>query len=681
VIVNRLSNENSPYLLQHAENPVDWYPWGEAAFERARKEDKPIFLSIGYAACHWCHVMAHESFEDADTATVMNESFVNIKVDREERPDLDSIYMNAVVAMTGQGGWPMSVFLTPDGEPFFGGTYFPPVSRHNLPSFREVLEYIRDAWRNNREPLLRSGKEIGEHLRQIYSAGEAGQNLNAASLDKAAFALAQAYDWKNGGWGHAPKFPQPMVIEYLLKRASHGDKFALEIATHALSVMARGGMYDVVGGGFARYSTDGDWLIPHFEKMLYDSAQLARVYLHAYLLTEKDEFLRICKATSDFITRELTHPMGGFYSSLDADSEGQEGRYYLWTVDQIRDALPHPEDADLAIAAYGVTASGNFSGSNVLQRTLSDREIADHYDLPLKEIWFKLDGINRQLLQVRELRGKPGLDDKVLLAWNALGLCLFSECSVYLCVGWVEVAIRNANFLIRNLWSQTGLMRSWRNGAAQHPAFLEDYAGLGLALLSLYQVDPQPYWFQTAYRLAEMMLDLFYNPSEGFFDTHQGHTHLFARPRDLQDNATPSGTSQATLLLLKLAGYTGRDDWREIAETSLIPLQDVASRYPLAFGNWLCTLDFALAAPQEVAIIGNPDDTRTRALVEAVWSEYRPNIIYAQSDYPAPRGSPDLLVNRPLKNGQPTAYVCKNLVCKEPVTDPQELLAQLAGPS
>ncbi|MGE5223712.1 MAG: thioredoxin domain-containing protein, partial [Omnitrophica WOR_2 bacterium] len=355
-MTNKLAHENSPYLLQHADNPVDWYPWGEEALARARREKKPIFLSIGYAACHWCHVMGHESFDDPETAAIMNENFINIKVDREERPDLDNIYMNAVVALTGQGGWPMSLFLTPDGKPFYGGTYFPPVARYNLPSFRDVLTGISQAWKDNQEELLKSSESIARQLQASDQIGASDQAITKEVLDQAAFTLAQAYDWKHGGWGQAPKFPQPMAIEFLINRASRGDRMALDVAVHALKAMAKGGMYDVVGGGFARYSTDNDWLVPHFEKMLYDNAQLSRAYLHAYLITGDIEFQRVCIETLDFVLRELSHPQGGFYSSLDADSEGEEGKYYVWTLDEARDIFTDPQDFDFFLAAFPMTA-------------------------------------------------------------------------------------------------------------------------------------------------------------------------------------------------------------------------------------------------------------------------------------------------------------------------------------
>lgn len=675
---NRLANENSPYLLQHAENPVDWYPWGEEALERARREDKPIFLSIGYAACHWCHVMAHESFEDPETAAFMNQHFINIKVDREERPDLDSLYMNAVVALTGQGGWPMSVFLTPEGLPFYGGTYFPPARRYQMPSFRDVLEGIHKAWEQERDKVRQSGHEVSSHIQDIINRTLPAHPLSKEALDQAALNLAQAYDWPNGGWGSAPKFPQAMAIEFLLRRASAGDKFALEIAVHALEAMAKGGLYDVVGGGFARYSTDDQWLVPHFEKMLYDNSLLSLVYLHAYLLTRNLAFRRVCEKTLDFIVREMRHPEGGFFSSLDADSEGEEGKYYLWTPDEIRQALPDRKEAEIILTAYGVTDSGNFEGKTVLQRALSDDELAEKFGLRVEEIPEMLDALHAQLLQHREKRIKPGLDDKVLVSWNALALLAFSEAARYLNrTDYQAVAMRNGDFLLQNMVQSGILLRSWRAGLARHNAYLEDYAGLSLALLSLYQLDFDPKWFSKARQLITELVDNFTDPQGGFFDTRTDQGPLFARPKDLEDNATPSGNSLAALALLQLSAYTGESRWREIAETSLSRIISQAVRYPTAFGIWLCAIDFALAPVQEVAILGPQDDPQTHEMINILWEKYSPYRVVAFSDYPPPTDAPPLLQDRTLLDGRPTAYVCRSFICQRPVNTVEELHLQL----
>jgi len=679
-VANRLVDSNSPYLLQHANNPVEWYPWGEEALEKARQEDKPIFLSIGYAACHWCHVMAHESFEDADIAALMNEYFVNVKVDREERPDLDNIYMSAVVAMTGHGGWPMSVFLTPDGRPFFGGTYFPPVARHNLPAFREILGSVARVWREEREKIIQAGETYTQHVKSQVQYGEKSATAQVETLDQAALALAQSYDWKYGGWGQAPKFPQPMAIEFLLRRATRGDKLALEIATHALHSMSKGGMYDVVGGGFARYSTDNLWLIPHFEKMLYDNALLAITYLHAYLLTKDEHFRRICEETLDFVIREMTDPRGGFYSSIDADSERHEGVYYLWTPEEIRSVIYDGQDVEFFLAAYGVTDLGNFEGKTVLQRNLDDASLSERFHMPPEDVPGRLRRLHAALLHERNKRRRPGTDDKVLVAWNALMLGAFSEAGRYLKRSdYGKMAMRNADFLLNHLSPGGRLNRSWRVGQAKHNAYLEDYAGLALGLIALYQSDPNPRWFSSALQLAEEMLARFRDPEVGFFDTANDHEDLILRPKDIQDNATPSGNAIAASALLQLSAYQGRFDLNDLVDGMLRSILPAAIRYPTAFSYWLCAADFALNLPLEVAVLGDPQNPGTQALVEALWAKYRPNLVAAFSPYPPLPDSPALLTDRPLVEGKPTAYVCRSFICKLPVNDPNRLLQQLAG--
>jgi hypothetical protein len=675
---NRLSESNSPYLLQHADNPVEWYPWGEEAQEKARREDKPIFLSIGYAACHWCHVMAHESFEDPETARLMNDHFVNIKVDREERPDLDSIYMNAVVALTGHGGWPMSVFMTPDGRPFYGGTYFPPVPRYNMPSFQDILLSLARLWREDREKLLKAGNELAGHLRTAYSTPVNHGPLVKDTLEKASLILAQTYDWGHGGWGKAPKFPQPMAIEFLLARSALGDQLALDIGIHALKAMAKGGMYDVVGGGFARYSTDDDWLVPHFEKMLYDNAQLALAYLHGYLLTGDESFRWVCEETLDFIARELTDPQGGFYSSLDADSEGEEGKFYVWSLEEIREAVTDPEDAEFLIAVYGITQTGNFEGNNVLQRGLADEALSSHFGMSAEEAPDRLRHLHARLLDARSKRVRPGTDDKVLTSWNALALSAFSEAGRYLKRSdYMELAMRNARFLLSEMHSSRGRLRSWRAGSAQQPAFLEDYGALILGLLALYQTDPHADWFSSAVDLAEEMILKFQDPAGGFFDTAEDQQTPVTRPKDLQDNATPSGNALAANALLQLSAYTARGEWRDLAEVMLASIQEPASRYPTAFSKWLCAIDFAINPNRGLAILGDPSDPKTKGLIEVLWSAYRPHLVAAISSFPPPPGSPPLLDDRPLLNEQPTAYVCHHFVCHRPVNRPEEMIQAL----
>jgi len=676
---NHLIHEGSPYLLQHADNPVDWYPWGAEALEIARREGKPIFLSIGYAACHWCHVMAHESFEDPATATLMNENFVSIKVDREERPDLDSIYMSFVVSTTGQGGWPLSVFLSSEGKPFYGGTYFPPVHRHNLPAFRDVLDTVVRLWRTDRTAILSSSENLTRSLQSRPAAQPGGEQLHPALLEQAVRTIAQSYDWQDGGWGGAPKFPQPMLIEFLLRQGARGDHGSLNMAAHALRRMAQGGMYDVLGGGFARYSVDSTWLTPHFEKMLYDNAQLALVYLHAYQIMGEPTFCELCEAILDFVLCEMSHPAGGFYSSLDADSEGEEGKYYLWTPHEIRSAVPDPQEAELFINAYGVSDQGNFEGRNILKRTLTDEQLAQHFDLAANSIPARLANLRKRLLEVRGSRVRPGTDDKVLVSWNSLTLAAFAEAGRALeRSDYTQAAIRNATFILENMLLDGRLMRSWRAGEAKHAAYLEDHAGLALALLSLYQTDPNPRWYRAAVNLAAEMLAHFSDPAGGFFDTRDDHEPLLYRPMELQDNATPSGNAQAAMVLLLLATYEGRSDWRTLAEGMLSSNLGLMLRYPSAFAQWLCAADFAVGPVHEVAILGELADPDTQTLLQPLWRGYHPRLVLVASPYPPPAGSPTLLSDRPLLNGKPTAYVCQRFVCQQPVNDPDEMLRYLS---
>ncbi len=675
---NRLENSSSPYLLQHVDNPVEWYPWGAEALEKSRQEDKPIFLSIGYAACHWCHVMAHESFEDPDTAKVMNESFVNIKVDREERPDLDNIYMAAVVAMTGHGGWPMSVFLTPDQEPFYAGTYFPPVPRYNMPAFKDVLRTVAKTWREDKGRIIESGNKISDYLQRNQSLPERSDQLSVEYLENAFSELAKSYDWKYGGWGAAPKFPQPMAIEFLLRRASRGDKQSLQIAQHALDAMSQGGMYDLIGGGFARYSTDNDWLVPHFEKMLYDNALLARAYLHAFLVTGEQRYRNICTQTLDFVLREMTHREGGFYSSLDADSEGQEGKFYIWSEQEIREGLSRPEDVEFILSAYGISGNPNFEGKFIPRRNMSDEELAEFHSMQNKDVAPTLARINQDLLAIRNRRVRPGTDDKVLVAWNAWMCVAFSEVGRYLGVNDYKVmATRNLNFLLDHLVEEGVLQRSWREGICSGNGFLDDYASLILALITHYQTDPDPGWLHKALQLTDLMLAKFSSADDLLFDTPLEHEHLLLRPRDVQDNATPSGNALAAYALLQLAAYQGDTALRTMAEKMLGRLQSLASKHPTAFSYWLCAFDLALNPIQEVAILGESGDARTASLLSSLWNRYRPGLIAAIAASPPEPPFPALLEGRTLQNSAPTAYVCQEFVCQQPVNDAQAMLSQL----
>ena len=679
--MNHLINTTSPYLLQHAENPVDWYPWSEEALARARTENKPIFLSIGYAACHWCHVMAHESFEDPATAAIMNEHFINIKVDREECPDLDSIYMQATIALTGSGGWPMSIFLTPDLKPFYAGTYFPPEPRYNMPSFRHVLLGIVNAWTHEPEEVHRVGDQLVQHLQQTLSIETQNTGLSQENLNQITTAILDNYDWGYGGWGMAPKFPQPMTIEYLFHRSLSEPKRRetnLKTALHALRAMARGGMYDVVGGGFARYSTDNFWRVPHFEKMLYDNAQLALAYLHAWQITREPFFKRVATETLDFVKREMTHPDGGFYSSLDADSEGEEGKFYVWTKSEIQQAIANDSDFEFFSAAYGITEKGNWEGKNVLQRTLDDASLAARFKLDEEAITVKLADCHSKLLAARTRRISPNTDDKILTAWNGLMLHAFAEAARILdhekkATEYLEAATRSANFLLSNLYRNGKLHRSWRDGKTTDKVFLQDYASLIIGLLELYQTDFDNRWFTAATEFADDMLLRFRDSSGGFFDTPDDGESLLIRPKDLQDSATPSGNALACEALLKFAAFTDKSQYRNGAEKALRLITDSALRYPTAFARWLSAADFALDNGQQIAVVFDAKDENAQEMIRFVQSGYKPNAIVAASTYPPSKNAPALLMDRPLKESKPTVYVCEHFVCKQPVNSIQEL--------
>jgi len=677
---NRLANEVSPYLLQHADNPVDWFPWGKESLEKAKKENKPIFLSIGYAACHWCHVMAHESFEDPETAVLMNERFVNIKVDREERPDLDSIYMSATQAMTGSGGWPMSVFLTPDLQPFYAGTYFPPLRRYNMPSFREVLNALADVWENEREKAVDSARRITTHIQSQTKLSSYELPLEQGHLNLAVKNLIDSYDWSYGGWGDAPKFPQPMTIEFLLRRHIAGQGEALNLAVHALHAMARGGMYDVVGGGFSRYSTDNFWRVPHFEKMLYDNALLARAYLHAWQITKEPEFKRIVEETLDFVAREMTHPHGGFYSSLDADSEGEEGKFYVWNAEEVKAILG--DEFEFFQTAYGITERGNWEGKTVLQRAVDDKTLSARFDLDPETAIATLAECHAKLLTARTGRIRPGTDDKVLTAWNGLMLATLAETARVFedaekGESYYMMATRSGEFLLTALRPDRRLRRSWRDGTATGEVFLEDYAALILGLLELYQTDFKERWFASALELADEMTERFSDPGGGFFDTPADGEKLIIRPKDLQDNATPSGNALACEALLKLAAFTDNGSYRDLAEQSLKTIADAAVRYPTAFARWLSAADFALGNVQQVAVLGDAQEKSFQELIQVVRSEYRPNTVVAASSYPPKKDAPTLLAERPLLNGEPAAYVCEGFVCKQPASTAKALRRKL----
>jgi len=674
---NHLINETSPYLLQHAHNPVEWYPWGEDALQRARAEDKPIFLSIGYAACHWCHVMEHESFEDAATAALLNEHFIAIKVDREERPDLDSIYMSAVVALTGRGGWPLSVFLTPEGVPFFGGTYFPNTRRYGMPAFTDVLRAVSAAWQNRRAEIRAGGQHVLQTIRTSDWLDTESAPLDAGALTQAVAQLQSTFDWTNGGWGAAPKFPQPMVIEFLMRRyVATRDPLILRMITTTLDAMARGGIYDHLGGGFHRYSTDAVWLVPHFEKMLYDNAQLARVYLYAWQITRNDSYRRVAEQTLDYVAREMTAPHGGFYSTQDADSEGEEGKFYVWTRAEIDVVLG--DDAPLFCDAYDVTARGNWEGKNILHRAHEVEVLAEAHHLARADVETRLERARQKLFAARTQRIQPPRDDKVLTAWNGLMLAAFAYAARVLArADYRALAERNAHFALTELCdANSRVRRSWdaKRGIARLNGYLEDYAHLAEGLLTLYETTFDARWFVAARALADTFLAHFSDSRGGFFDTSDDHETLITRPQDPQDNATPSGGAMATTVLLKLAAFTGDARYGDAAQRALQSVQRIASTAPLGFAQWFCALDFALAAPKEIAIIGTPETSGD--LLAVVQSAYRTNQVVAVGGM-EPNPPIPLLAQRAQVNGRATAFVCQNFACQLPVTDAAALQAQL----
>ncbi|HCK66827.1 MAG TPA: thioredoxin domain-containing protein [Anaerolineae bacterium] len=681
---NRLINTTSPYLLQHANNPVDWYPWGEEALKKSKDENKPIFLSIGYSACHWCHVFSHESFEDEETAKYMNEHFINIKVDREERPDIDGIYMQATIAMTGSGGWPMSVFLTPDLKPFYAGTYFPPTRRYNMPAFKDVLSGLSNAWKNERDEVFSTSEKVTNHL-QLTNKSQNDELLTKEHLNAIANAMRDSYDWGYGGWGDAPKFPQAMALEFLLHHSAMNQTNEFEnLITHCLNAMARGGMYDVVGGGFSRYSTDNNWRVPHFEKMLYDNALLVRAYLHAWQVTKNPFYKRIVQETLDFVAREMTHPDGGFYSSLDADSEGEEGKFYVWSQDEIKNILK--EDYDFFEAAYGITAQGNWEGKTVLQRVLDDSSLAARFKLDVETVTTKLAESHTKLLSVRDLRIRPGTDDKVLTAWNGLMLAGFAEAARAFALEsntklsnskYYNLATRNAEFLLSKLRPNGKLVRAWRDGKTTNEVFLEDYAALILGLLELYQTDFDNKWFVSAKELTDEMIEKFSDEAGGFFDTPNDGENLLIRPKDVQDNATPCGNSLACEALIKMAEYAGEGKYRDLAEKSLSLITTYTLRYPLGFARWLSSVENVSGTMKQVALIGEAGEENFEALKKIIQSEYRPNIIMACSSYPIKENAPALLNDRIMLENQATAYVCEGFVCKQPTTKIEKLVEQL----
>ncbi len=650
---NRLATETSPYLLQHKDNPVDWYPWGEEALARAREENRPLLVSIGYSACHWCHVMERESFEDPAVAELMNRSFVCVKVDREERPDVDALYMDAVQAMTGQGGWPLNAFLTPEGVPFYAGTYFPPAQRQGLPSWTQVLGGIAAAWDAERERIVADAGRILPRLAGAATLEAPDAELDPASLDDAVAVLRRDYDEQRGGFSRqAPKFPAASAIEFLLRRGERA------MALHTLRAMAAGGMYDQVGGGFSRYSVDAAWIVPHFEKMLYDNALLARAYLHGWQVSGEERFRQVCTETLDWALRELRQPEGGFASALDADSEGVEGRYYVWRPDEVR-AVLGDELGAIAVEHFGMTEAGNFEGASIPVRATPDPP--------------ELGEIRRRLYAAREQRVRPGLDDKRLTAWNALMISALADAGAVLeRPDFLEAAVACAEFVLRDLRDADGrLLRTYNRGQGRLGAYLEDHAFLLEALLTLYEASFDPRWFHAARELADTLLERFADRERGgFFATADDHERLVARRKELEDAPIPSGASAAAFGLLRLAALTGELRYEEAALGAINLLHTVAPQHPVAFAHLLCAIDFHVAAVREVALVGDGIEPLERV----VRSAFRPHLVLAGG----PEDGVPLLAGRGPVGGRAAAYVCERFACRAPVTDPAELETLLA---
>jgi uncharacterized protein YyaL (SSP411 family) len=665
---NRLADETSPYLLQHKDNPVDWYPWGEEALARAKAEDKPLLVSIGYSACHWCHVMEHESFEDPETAALLNANFVPVKVDREERPDVDTIYMGAIQAMTGHGGWPLNVFVDPDGVPFFGGTYFPPEQRQGMPSFRQVLEGVAEAWRTRRDEIRAAAPRTVEGLSATARLRPSDEEPAPQELDEAERGLAAQFDPSFGGFGGAPKFPPASALEFLMSRIADGaaaTEQPPDMVRTTLERMAKGGIYDQVGGGFARYSVDAHWLVPHFEKMLYDNALLARAYLHAWQLTGEELFRRVCEETLDWALREMRGPEGGFYSALDADSEGEEGKFYVWSEQELREVLG--DDADRLIGYWGVDRGPNFEGRSILY--VEGGEIdAD-----------VLARARQRLYDVRARRVWPGLDDKRLTAWNALMLAALADAGAVLeRADYLDAARQCADFLLEEMRGEDGrLLRTYKDGRASLDAYLEDHAFLSEALLVLYEGTLETRWFAEARRLADDVVLRFRDPEAGgFFDTASDHESLVVRPRSFEDHPIPSGSSSAAYALLRIFAVTGDRAYERPALEVFRLLHQAAARHPQAFGHLLQAMHFHFSTPREIALVGEQLDE----LAGVVHRRFHPTVVLAgmrPGDEEAVDAIP-LLRGREPVNGTPAAYVCERFTCRMPVADPAELERLLA---
>jgi uncharacterized protein YyaL (SSP411 family) len=676
---NRLGSETSPYLLQHAHNPVDWYPWGDEAFARARHEDKPVLLSIGYSSCHWCHVMERECFDDPDIAALMNELFVSIKVDREERPDVDDVYMKAVQLLIGRGGWPLTIFLTPDRRPFHGGTYFPPTDRHGLPGFPRVLRAVSEAYHRRPEEVARATRELVTGVERA----ETGADGPSASLDptlprRAAEALLRHVDWTHGGLGNAPKFPHSQALQLFLRQHAITGRTDLVDAVRLTCMrMARGGMYDQVGGGFHRYSVDERWLVPHFEKMLYDNAQLSSLYLDAYQATGEGEFAQIVRATLDYVLGEMRDPAGGFYSATDADSEGEEGKYFVWSAAELK-ALVGPEDVELVGRYWDISEEGNFEGHNIPHVTLDVSDVARLFGRTPEQAHEAIERARHLLYTARQGRVPPLRDEKVLVAWNALMISALADAGRVLDVPcYLDAAVSAADFLWSALRREERLLHVWSRGAAKQLAFLDDHAFLAAACLDLYEATGDTRHLDRARSLAAALDALFHDERGGYFFTPDDGEVLITRSKSGADGALPAGNAVATLVHQRLHALTGDDVHLARAEELLRLYHDAAAEQPFAHATYLEALGWHAETPVEVVVVGEKDRAETRALWDVVRRTYLPHhlLVHATPDDPAPVAPAR---DRPARDGLPTAYVCRRFTCSAPTTDPDEL-SELLG--
>jgi uncharacterized protein YyaL (SSP411 family) len=673
---NRLIHETSPYLIQHAHNPVDWHPWGDEAFQKAKTENRPILLSIGYSACHWCHVMERESFENEKIAALMNDLFVNIKVDREERPDLDEIYMNAVQMLTGRGGWPMTVFLTPEGKPFYGGTYYPPEDRYGVPGLPKILLGVANAYREKPQDVERSVEQILAGLQRMSRSAESQRSFSPEIIAQSAEQLSQAYDADHGGLGKAPKFPNVGVYELFLRHYHRAktQRF-LEMVTHTLTKMAQGGIYDHIGGGFHRYSVDDKWLVPHFEKMLYDNAQLVRIYAQVYCVTAAPLFKQVVDETMTYLLREMLHTEGGFYSTQDADSEGEEGKFFVWTAEEITRILGD-DRSEIFCRMYDVSEEGNFEEKNILHPILTCEQASKLFRRDLEEIESLVSDAKEKLFHEREKRIKPFRDEKILTSWNGLMLSgLAAAIKISQLRTYLDAAGRTVDFLFTKMFRDGHLLHTYKSGAAKILGYLDDYAFLAAGLLDLFEATLDRANLDRALELAEVMLYEFWDEnSGGFFYTGRSHERLIAQSKPIFDGSIPSGNAVATQILLRLYHYTGRDEYLKRAEKVLRSYYDAMENQPFGFAHMLAALDFYLDKPKEIVLVGDKKDPETVELLGKIHSLYLPNMTLqsASPDDSLEQISP-LLAGKKAIAGKPTVYVCHNFACSRPAVEWDEL--------